>query len=80
MFTDSAADENQLQKMRGVRDTHSECDEFDEKTPLTRVAENMTDKNRGTHSDSSEGLTTKTRRNPKIRFTATARRTVHLDL
>ncbi|CAG9531654.1 unnamed protein product, partial [Cercopithifilaria johnstoni] len=69
---DSTAEENQLQKIIRVRNTHSECEthKFDETTPLTPVAENMTDKNRGTHSDSSEGLATKTRRNPKQRFMA----------
>ncbi|EJW88032.1 major facilitator superfamily transporter [Wuchereria bancrofti] len=64
---DSAADENILQKFRHVHNTQSESEthQFDETTLLTPAAENMTGKNSGTHSDSSERLSAKTRRDPE---------------
>uniref|UniRef100_A0A1I8ECU9 Major facilitator superfamily (MFS) profile domain-containing protein n=1 Tax=Wuchereria bancrofti TaxID=6293 RepID=A0A1I8ECU9_WUCBA len=67
---DSAADENILQKFRHVHNTQSESEthQFDETTLLTPAAENMTGKNSGTHSDSSERLSAKTRRDPETRF------------
>ncbi|EFO26049.1 hypothetical protein LOAG_02432 [Loa loa] len=67
---DSAEDENKLQEFIGVRNTPSESEihEFDETTPLTLVAETITDKNRGTHIDSNEGLSTRTRTIPETKF------------
>ncbi|VDP12371.1 unnamed protein product [Onchocerca flexuosa] len=66
MFTDSAASENKLQKFIRTRNTQSECEmhEFDEMTPLAPSDGNMTGKNRGTLSNSSEGLSTSSRRDP----------------
>lgn len=75
IFADSAADENELQKFRQIRNTHSECEthEFDEMTPLTPVVENVTSKNRDTQDDSSERLSAGTRRDPETRFAARER-------
>ncbi|VBB32790.1 unnamed protein product [Acanthocheilonema viteae] len=64
---DNTIDENQLQKIRRLRKRSDEYEThgFDEMTPLTPVAENMTDKNRGIRNDSSEKLAAKTKRNPE---------------
>ncbi|KAM3725687.1 Monocarboxylate transporter [Dirofilaria immitis] len=63
---DNAADENKLQKFMRAHYMRSECElhEFDETTPLTPVAENMTGRNRDTHSDSSGRLSARARNDP----------------
>ncbi|KAK6110907.1 Major Facilitator Superfamily protein [Brugia pahangi] len=60
---DSATDENNLQKFRRVPNTQSESEthQFDEATLLAPAVENMTSKNSGIHSDSTERLSAKAR-------------------
>ncbi len=69
IFIDSATDENNLQKFRRVPNTQSESEthQFDEATLLAPAVENMTSKNSGIHSDSTERLSAKAR-DPEARF------------
>lgn len=79
MFTDSAANENKHQKFTRIRNSQSECEmhEFDEMTPLSPTAGNMTGKNRDTLSNSSEELSTRARRDPTTRFMIRENRREH---
>uniref|UniRef100_A0A8R1XTG9 Major facilitator superfamily (MFS) profile domain-containing protein n=1 Tax=Onchocerca volvulus TaxID=6282 RepID=A0A8R1XTG9_ONCVO len=83
---DSAANENKHQKFTRIRNSQSECEmhEFDEMTPLSPTAGNMTGKNRDTLSNSSEELSTRARRDPttsmKSKTASTDLKTSHGNL